>query len=321
MTAAPEDAFVFNIVWTGRVFPFLRYFVASQLAQSTARFRFVVNGCPPEQIALMEGFAERYPDRVEEVLVVCEGMERHGIALDITLRDRDDGDYFCFIDPDIIALGPFVESFAARLGAGAAGVTSGRGIWRDDDVLPPDQAGVSGEYFYAPDGFLFGSPHFAMYRRDQLIETRDRWDVGFGFAGPDLSDAAVARLEATGRKYLVYDTGKLMNIFLQDDGGVLEHFEHPNLLHIGGMSHYLSPPDGGGGADGDWIPGEETWPWPVTRLEVARFAAAVLRAVSVGAAAPLVPAAVDPGIAPRLERVRRELIALVETYQPMLDPI
>ena len=53
MTAAPDEEFVFNIVWTGKVFTYLRYFVASQIAQSEARFRFVVNGCPPEKIALI----------------------------------------------------------------------------------------------------------------------------------------------------------------------------------------------------------------------------------------------------------------------------
>ena len=47
-----EADLVFNVVWTGTVFPFLQYFVASQIAQSEARFRFVANGCPPDPPAL-----------------------------------------------------------------------------------------------------------------------------------------------------------------------------------------------------------------------------------------------------------------------------
>jgi hypothetical protein len=316
-----EEAFVFNIVWTGKVFTYLRYFVASQIAHSDARFRFVVNGCPPEQIELMERFATSQPDRVTDVLVVRDEMGAHGVALDAALDRRDDGEFFCFIDPDILARGPFVADFAAVLQDGTAGVTSGRGVWRDDDVLPEGQVGVSGEYFYAPDGFLFGSPHFAMYRRGPLDETLARWEVGFGSAGPRrLSDEAKQHLQDIKRDYMLYDTGKLVNIFLQEDGQLLRHFEHPNLMHIGGMSHYLSPPDGGGGAEeAGWQPDQTRWPWPVGRLEVALYTAAVLRSLCDGQPAPGVPAEVDPALAPRLEMVRGELVTLVDTYQETVD--
>ena len=230
--AAPDEEFVFNIVWTGSVFPFLRYFVASQIAHSGARFRFLVNGCAPGQVPLMEEFREEHADRVLEVMFVSDKMNAHGVALDAALEQRDDGDYFCFIDPDILARGPFVHAFAERLAEGCAGITSGRGVWRDDDVLPKGQLGVSGEYFYAPDGYLFGSPHFAMYRRRPLSETMARWDIGFKSAGPDLSDEAKQHLIDMKRRYLLYDTGKLANIFLQEDGQTLCHMEHLSLIHI-----------------------------------------------------------------------------------------
>ncbi len=320
MTAATDDAFVFNIVWTGRVFDYLRYFVASQIVQTNASFRFITNGCPPDQVALIRAFAQRRPDRVVEVFEVTDKMQAHGVALDAAFDQRYDGDYFCFIDPDIMASGPFVHDFAVRLDDGCAGVSSGQGVWRDDSVLPEGQLGVSGEYFYAPDGYLFGSPHFAMYHRAPLEETRARWGIGFKSAGPDLSDEAKAHVVAIGRRYFLYDTGKLMNIFLQEDGNTLCHFEHPNLMHIGGLSHYLSPPDGGGGAEeAGWSPDQTTWPWPVTRLEVARFTAAVLRNLDAGRPAPTLPSEVDPAVAPRLKMVRDALIMLVGTYREFVD--
>jgi hypothetical protein len=314
-----DDGFVFNVVWTGTVFTYLRYFVASQIVQTGARFRFIVNGCPPEQVALIREFQARRPERVVEVMVVSDEMGAHGVALDAAHDARDDGEFFCFMDPDIVVRGPILRDFAGRLDNGCAGVTSGRGVWRDDDVLPAGQRGVSGEYFYAPDGYLFGSPHFAMYRRGPLDETFARWGLGFKSVGPELSDEAKERLDAIKRRYLLYDTGKLANIFLQEDGNTLCHFEHPNLMHIGGLSHYLSPPEGGGGAvDADWQP-NQAWPWPVTRLEVARFTGAVLRNLCEGRPAPAIPAEVDPAIAPRLEMVRAELIALVQRYQEYVD--
>jgi hypothetical protein len=310
---SPDERFVFNIVWTGRVFPFLQYFVASQVAQSGARFRFVANGCPADQIRLMERFAERQP-RVVDVMIACDEMAAHGVALDAVLERCDDGEFFCLIDPDILARGPFVADFAESL-EDAAGVTSGRGVWRDDDVLPTGQSGVSGEYFFAADGYLFGSPHFAMYRRGPLVETIQRWDVGFRSAGPDLSDRAIRRLVEIGRRYFLYDTGKLVNIFLQEDGHQLRHFEHPALLHIGGLSHYLSPRAGEGGAeDALWRPDQSRWPWPVGRLEVAFYTATVIRNLSGGRPAPDIPDEVDPELAPKLELVREALIELITTY-------
>jgi hypothetical protein len=308
----PESAFLFNIVWTGSVFPYLRHFVASQLRHSDARFRFVANGCPRNQVEIMEEFATTNTDRVTEVFVSSTSMERHGAALDAVLEARDDGDYFCFVDPDILAEQPFIRPFADALEDGCAGVTSGRGIWIDDVTVPPGHRGVPGEYFYSPDGYLFGSPHFAMYRMEPLRETMSRWGAGFGsVGGGDLTQRARAALVEAGHEYWLYDTGKIVNILLQEDGNRLCHFEHPALLHIGGMSHYLSPPE----KDGEpLVAGEEPdqrWPWPPARLVVARHTASLLRALCEGQPLPEPLSGLDPDLAKRLSRVRDALIALL----------
>ena len=299
MKTPSDDAFVFNIVWTGKVFTYLRYFVASQIAHSGARFRFVVNGCPPEQIELMERFATSQPDRVTDVLVVRDEMGAHGVALDAALDRRDDGEFFCFIDPDILARGPFVADFAAACttgpsaspraaGCGVTTTSARRGRWGSRaSTSTPRMASCSAAHT---------SRCTAAARSTSTLA---RWEVGFGSAGPDLSDAAKQHLQDINRRYMLYDTGKLVNIFLQEDGQLLRHFEHPNLMHIGGMSHYLSPPDGGGGADeAGWKPDQTTWPWPVGRLEVALYTAAVLRSLCDGQPAPGVPTDVDPALAP-----------------------
>jgi len=313
-----ESAFVFNIVWTGSVFRYLRYFVASQIDHSESRFRFVVNGCPPDQIPLMEHFAEQYADRVLDVFESSNAMHAHGVALDAAFDRYDDGESFCFIDPDILARAPFVSAFAPSLDL-HAGVTSGKGVWNDDVVVPVGHGGVPGECFYSPDGFLFGSPHFAMYRRSALEQTMDRWGVRFGSAGPDLSQRAKERLVAAGHRYWIYDTGKLVNFFLQEEGNTLDHFEHPALFHIGGMSHYLSPPEKQGRM---LSPGEEPdqrWPWPEARLVVARFTAAHLRALCDGEPEPEPPSGLDATFAERLDIVRVALTELIGRYRPQLD--
>jgi hypothetical protein len=317
MTVPDDDAFVFNIVWTGAVFTHLRYFVASQIAHSGARFRFVGNGCEPGQLEMMEEFATRYPDRVVEVLETSADMGAHGVALDAVLECRDDGDYFCMIDPDILARGPFVQSFAERLDD-CIGVTSGRGVWRDDDLVPEGQMGVSGEFFYSQDGYLFGSPHFAMYNRAPLAETMERWGVGFKSAGPDLSDAARAKVEAAGHKYWLYDTGKLVNVLLQEDGNTLCHFENPNLMHIGGLSHYLYPPEELLRRQGKTF--NEAWTkWDPSRFEVAQFTGTVLSELCAHRPAPEIPDGLEPSMADRLSMVRNELVELIATYASAVD--
>lgn len=321
MSPAPDDAFVFNIVWTGTVFTHLRYLVASQMAHSRARFRFLANGCPSEQVALMERFAERHPDRVVEVLVTSPTMVNHGAALDAAREQRDDGDHFCFVDPDIFALGPFVGTFAEALDGSCAAVTSGRGVWCEDDRVPPGHPGVAGEHFRSQEGFLFGSPHFAMYRSGPLAETIERWAVTFVSAGSGLSEEAQARLQAAGHDYFIFDTGKLVNIFLQESGHRLCHQEHPNLVHVGGVSHYLAPTGhqatGVDGADPE--PDWQVWNGMEARFEVARFTAQVLREVAEGRPAPAVPEGIDPVVAERLAPLRASLIEVVEQHRSLVD--
>ena len=244
MSVADEPDLVFNVVWTGTAFTYLRYFVASQIAQSQARFRFVVNGCPPEQVALMEQMARRHPDQVVEVLEVAEEMGAHGVALEAVRTQRDDGELFGLIDPDIKANAPFVPELAALLEGPCVAVSSATEVWSDTNVVPPGHPGVAGEHFFGEDGFVFGGPHLTLYRRDALDETCERWGVHLGSAGPELSEAAQHRLaDLLGRRFIVFDTGKIVNALLQADGGTVVHQDLPQIVHIGGMSHYLAPAD------------------------------------------------------------------------------
>jgi hypothetical protein len=309
-----ERSFVFNIVWTPGVFAYLRSFVASQLHWSDARFRFLANGCRPEEVRAMEAFAERHPERVVEVLEVSSGrMLSHGAALDLAFAERHDGEHFCFVDPDILARDRFLPAFVGQLESGFDAVTSGRGVWADTDVVPPGHIGVNGEYFYSASGYLFGSPHFAMYRRDVLDETFDRWGVRLAMGGPDLPDAIRERLAEAGHTYWVYDTAKVTNILLQEDGHRLTHLEHPGLLHIGGISHYLSAPRTTS-ADGMSEPNWKSWPGMETRFEVAHFTAEVLRSLTEGRPPPPVPADLDADLRARLTDVSEELVRVVQAH-------
>jgi hypothetical protein len=306
----PESAFVFNIVWTGEVFPYLRHFVASQLRHSGARFRFVANGCPPDQVRLMEDFAATTDGRVVDIFVSSTTMGRHGAALDAAFEARDDGEFFCFVDPDILAERPYLRTFVDALGGGCAGVTSGKGVWTDSVVVPAGHPGVPGECFYSRDGYLFGSPHFAMYNRAPLQETMSRWHVGFDSAVADLTEEAKEVLASAGHTYWIYDTGKILNILLQENGHRLCHVEHAALLHIGGMSHYLSPPKGRGEPRAAGEASDQGLPWPPARLEVARYTAGLLQALARNEPPPAPPRDLSADLLERLDRVQAAVQAL-----------
>lgn len=311
-----EEDVVWNVVWTGDVFDRLGYFVASQIAQSRSRFRFVANGCPPVEVEKMEAFRAAHPDRVVEVLPVYDEMQAHGVALDAVRRLRDDGPWFAMIDPDIKATAPFVDDLFARMPAVGA-VTSGKEIWSRDSLLPENHPGLAGEFFFHSNGTVFGSPHLALYPRAVLEETCERWGIGIGSGGPELRDDAKDRIAEMGWNFLVYDTGKILNLLLQADGCELVHHDLDQLVHIGGLSHYLFPSgyftDEDGTVEVDWARwGDIVAP----RLEVARFAGRLLSALVDGAEPPPVPDVDDDHLQKVLPMVRDEIVDLVERYRP-----
>jgi hypothetical protein len=304
---------VFNVVWTGSAFPTLVPFVRSLMAHSTSRFRFVANACPPDQVALMQRFRDDHPDRVIEVLPVSEDLIAHGQALDIVRAQRDDGAWFSLVDPDIKANGPWVDDLTAFL-CDHRVVTSGKEVWTDDNLVPEENFGVAGEHFFGRDGFVYGSPHLAIYQRGALEETTARWGIGLGSAGPELSDHAKERLRQMGIEYLVFDTAKLVNTFMQADGHALVHHDLPQLIHIGGLSHYIAPSSYRTTETGEQAPEWTRWDNMATRHDVTRFTAHCLLAELDGNPAPAVPGGLDPVMETKLSLVRAEVIELVACH-------
>ncbi|MEZ5247353.1 MAG: glycosyltransferase family A protein [Acidimicrobiales bacterium] len=319
-----ESDLVFNLVWTGGVYRYLRYFVFSLLDQTQCRFRFIANNCTPDSVREMQTFAAA-TDRIVEVVVLdVARMVPHGTALDPIFDGRDDGDLFCFIDVDIKATRPFLADFAAATATHDV-VTSGVEVWTDVNTLAADEVGVGGRHFYAHDGFVFGSPHMAIYRKAIVRETFEKWGIRFHCGGKtEMSSAAWATLERMGKAYIAYDTAKVLNILLQADGHSLTHQEHDALVHIGGLSHYLAPPQFDFATDvtsGD-IEGEPMWTTyggVELRAAVARFTAMMLKELAAGRRAPSIPDGLDDDTTGKLELVRTEVITMVEDAAPWLE--
>lgn len=315
MTARFDEAdLVVNVVWLGLDYEYLRYFVASQMAHTTARYRYVVNACPPDQVARMRADAAD-DDQITEVLVVSDDVVAHGVALDRVRAVRDDGPVFAMVDPDILATGPFLGPLLAEL-EHAAVVTSGTEAWalEGDNVIPVDHPGVAGEHFYGRDGFVFGTPHLALYRRDVLDATCRRWGVGLGSAGPELSEEAREAMASVGQRQWIFDTAKIVNILLQADGHRLVHRDVEPLLHIGGMSHLLRDlvdlPAGATEHDVDW----SVWGAETPRQRLACYTVGHLRWLMDGGPEPSAPEGEDPARLPRYDQVRRAVAEVVARH-------
>ena len=292
-----------NVVFTPATFRALHLFAASLLHHSEVGVRLVANGCGGEELELMEEFARRH-DRVVEVRAVSASrMVKHGRALEQLYRSTCDGEYFCFIDSDMKATGPFMQPFLELLTRCAA-VTSGRVAWGEDTVAPRQSLGLAGRHLVAEDGFVYGSSYFAMYRRTAVDETRERWGIGFlAYRGKELPEPVAARLADLGRRFSVYDTAKVMNIALQADGHQVHHHDVDDLVHIGGMSSYLSNPTLG--IDARSQP---------ERFVGAEFAAATLLALIDRSPLPPVPAALPDDRKQHLAVIAAELTDLVARY-------
>lgn len=319
-----ESDIVWNLVWTGGVYPYLRHFVFSLFDQTEARFRFIANNCTPSSVEQMTALSDATDRVVETVVLDVERMVPHGAALEPILRTRDDGDVFAFIDVDIKALRPFTVDFLRLLEQHDV-VTSGVEVWTDENTLEEGGAGVGGRHFYDHDGFVYGSPHVALYDRDALVETMDRWKVGLHCGNhAEMPARTWTRIEEMGRDKMAYDTAKVVNILLQADGRSLVHEEHDALLHIGGLSHYLAPPEHDFARDktSGEFEGEPKWTrfqGIELRHEIARFTAATLKALTTGGAPPAIGAGLEPSTEEKLRIVAAELETMVAASRPWLE--
>lgn len=279
-----ERDLVWNVIFTPGTFRYLRRLPASLAEHTTARFRFVANGCTAEE---QRSLAAAATAQIDVTVLPGTGVRTHGEALTSLFDHFDDGGYFCFVDSDVLARGPWVPFLLAALGDRVA-VTSGDVAWTDDTVLPPGAEDLPGRHAIGADGFVYGSSFLALYRRGAVTHARERYGVTFEpYAHDRLDPRARGAIESLGRAFRLYDTAKVLNLLLRADGGEMTHVAHPALRHLGGISQYLSRAQSGlvvAGAGAQ-------------RLEFAGWAAALLIALTDGGEPPEPPVGIEPAIA------------------------
>jgi hypothetical protein len=266
----------FHVVFTPRTFDRLAPFTRTLVDDPAAAVRVVANCCDADEIERMRRFAAAHVRVDDDVVVINDpsrAMVPHGEVLD-TLFERSAERDFAFVDSDVFARAGFVGEIRRRRRDHAL-VTTGDVAWADDDRLPAGSIDLVGRHAIGHDGFHYGSSYVACYDRGAVEEVRARHGTTFRTAVHEQLPAAIrGRLADLGRTFRRYDTAKVLNLLLVADGHRIEHFTHPALFHLGGISDFLSYP--GSAAPNPTRPWYATTGTGATRWAFARFAAAAL---------------------------------------------
>lgn len=235
-TVPGESELTFNIMFIPGEFKYLGFLVQGYLEHMKCSFRLVSNCCTPKEKQAMESFCRSH-SRLEFLELPFPERVHHSRALTY-LQSIETSRYFCFMDPDTVITGPVLGSMLPLPGNCGA-VFSGQPVWQEDraTILPPGQDRVMGRYGWTQDGTFLGYSYFCIYRNQPLsrvIQTR-----GWGFDRVYFQDLPphirllLVKMKLHAR---YYDTGKVVNTLLREDGAAFVYSGPQELFHLGGIA-------------------------------------------------------------------------------------
>jgi hypothetical protein len=226
----------FNIIFSPETAKHLSPFIASLLKWSDCRYQLIANGCSKEDRDLLENIAGDDPRLGFTVLSETETLE-HGKALN-WLFERNSSPWFCFMDSDIIATGPFLDKVAERL-EHCDVVSSCAPIWAapEDTYLPTSFRRVQGSHIVTDQGVCVASSYFVVFKSDQLANILQTTGVDFRIQRwENIAPELQQKIKDVHLDKFDYDTAKLIASLMIEQGAQFEYVWLDNLIHIGGYS-------------------------------------------------------------------------------------
>ena len=226
----------FNIIYTPGTVRYLSPFVPTLLKWSDCQFRLVANGCTDDECELLKTVCA-LDDRLELLVMPEKRMVPHGETLDF-LHARTDSDYFCFMDSDILATGPFLEDFQEEL-AVAEVFSSCLPLWHhiDDITIPKYFDHMHGIHAYTESGLTIACDYFVIYDNKAFTETRNETKVGLTVIGwDDIAAENQHALKQFGQQRKDYDSGKVLTMLMASRGARIRYKQSEQLKHIGGFT-------------------------------------------------------------------------------------
>lgn len=226
-----------NIIYVGGTVARLLPFLHSILVYTKWPLNLVLNGCDEEEARLIETIATAHPDRVEIVVASANRVLAHGVVLDQLLHDEP-SPYFCVLDSDVFAAGP-VELTELLPTSDLVGTCSCLPIWHtaEDGTMPDGYSIAAGRFIRTAKLEFLGCTYAAAYRVDALRDVVSRYGISLRNVHWDaLPSAAQAELDRRSLRLRDYDTLKVANLLIQENGDRLTYVDIPNLIHLGGQS-------------------------------------------------------------------------------------
>ena len=226
----------FNVIYTPGTVRYLTPFISTLLSWSDCRYRMVANGCSDDECDLLRSIAA-LDDRLELLIMPEKRMVPHGEALDF-LHVRTESEWFCFMDSDILAVGPFLDDFKADLQQ-AEVFSSCLPLWYNEkDITMPDFfRHMHGIHAYTESGLTIACDYFVIYNNKEFVRAREATDVGLAVCvWEDIAAEHQATLRKMGQDKADYDSGKVLTLLMADRGSRIRYRQGDNLKHIGGFT-------------------------------------------------------------------------------------
>jgi hypothetical protein len=140
------------------------------------------------------------------------------------------------MDSDIFATGDFLSQLTPEQ---YAGIFSGTAVWTssEDEILPESFKIMSGMHTRTDKGHCLGSSFFALYNNQILTQLMQSTGIGFEeYRWHEIPSVFQQKLMAMGLIKESYDTGKVLNLLLLNQGEQMIYLDSPFLCHIGAIS-------------------------------------------------------------------------------------
>lgn len=227
---------IINIIYVKGTVELLKGFFFTLLKHSDCRFRLVSNGCLPEEELTLAALAESSP-RITFYSFANQKVLEHHSCLN-KLLEMEETEYFAFFDSDILATGVFLKEMLEKMGD-SDGFFSGFPIWHEDYeiVMPRKFKILGGRFLENHNGLILGFSYCAIYRTQSLKNFIEATGIGFERYTwdqiPEKYRSVLINLECRNR---FYDTGKVLNILMQQQGYFFTYGRTSSIIHLGGIS-------------------------------------------------------------------------------------
>jgi hypothetical protein len=227
---------LFNIIYTPGSVALLSPFIQSLLKWSDCRYQLIANGCDSNEQRLLRDLANSN-SRLKYLCLSDTKMISHSDALDKLQQDCND-EWFCAMDSDIFANGPFLDAVAAAADDHDV-ITSCLPVWTttNDSTLKPSYKRLQGLHIRLANGLTVGCTYFILYRNADVNRIRTQHGVGFERYYwdkiPDRHQQTIRSLDAEKNDY---DTAIVLNMLIIAGGGNVAYLPLDSLKHLGGLS-------------------------------------------------------------------------------------